>query len=262
MADYALLIRPTGCFDGSMPTNFQCHGLNCTSSELIDAHIIPAGFGRLIRGEGPNMSISLEKTTEARPHLGEFDRQILCGNCDHKLGKFDDYAIDVCRTFQRKHRSPTAGMFEFSNFDGQKFAKFVLAVLWRASISKRKNYEKIQLGFYENIARDILFDQTPLSVFGAFEVTAHRYTSKYLDMEGIYSLPVRTKVDETNFYWFSLSGFRITAKVDSRPFKPKLRPFVINNTDVMRGLFLEFEDTQEFQRVKQIAVNALKRGDR
>lgn len=245
-----------------MPSNLQCHGPNCANAELIEAHIIPAGFGRLIRGEGPNMSISLEKTREAKPQLGEFDKEILCGDCDHKLGKFDDYAIDVCRTFQKKHQSPMAGMFELSNFDGQKFAKFVLAVLWRASISKRKNYEQIQLGSYENIARDILFDQTPLSTFRAFEVMVHRYTSKHLDMEGIYSLPMRTKLDQTNFYWFSLSGFRITAKVDTRPFRPELRRFVINNTHVMRGLFLEFEETQEFQRVKEIAVNALRRGDR
>jgi hypothetical protein len=130
----------------------------------------------------------------------------------------------------------------------------------RINQQKEKLWQN-QLGSYENIARDILYDQTPLNVFRGFEVMVHRYTSKHLDMGGIYSLPVRTKMDQTNFYWFSLSGFRITAKVDSRPFKPELRRFVINNTDVMRGLFLEFEETQEFQKVKQIAVNALRRGD-
>jgi hypothetical protein len=69
-------------------TESVCHGLNCSSTDLIEAHIIPKGFARLIRGPGPNVALSIQQVREAKPQLGEFDKNILCASCDHKLGIF------------------------------------------------------------------------------------------------------------------------------------------------------------------------------
>lgn len=239
-----------------------CRGLGCTSSTLIKAHIIPAGFGRIIRGKGPNMSISIEKATEAKPQLGEFDTQILCKDCDHKLGAFDDYAIETARKFESEHKNFSNELFEVANFDGDKFAKFVLAVLWRASISKREAFSNVSLGPYEARARDVLFDRTALGKLDAFEVLVQRYTSDHFDMHGLYTLPARTEFLNLNTYWFSLTGFRIIAKFDGRPLRPELKQFIVNGKNVLRGLFLEFESTPEWKNFREIGVNALYRRDR
>jgi hypothetical protein len=66
-----------------------------------------------------------------RSDLGEYDRGILCANCDQALGTFDHYAINVCKEFDAKHIRLSADLFELTGFDGEQFAKFVLAVLWR-----------------------------------------------------------------------------------------------------------------------------------
>jgi hypothetical protein len=240
----------------------RCRGLNCNSSSFINAHIVPAGFGRIIRGDGPNVSLSLEETREARPQLGEYDREILCQDCDNKLGIFDDYAIEVCRNFQSKHKLLTSDMFEMLPFDGEKFAKFILAVLWRASISKRPNYNQVLLGPYEDKARDVLFGAGSLDSLKAFEVIIQRYKSKHLDMQGIYTLPVRASFLNLNTYGFGLVGFRILAKLDARPLRREFAPFVINNANTLRGFFIEYEKTQEFSRLKDIAVTELRRDRR
>jgi hypothetical protein len=236
-----------------MPNTEQCRGPNCKSTELIKAHIIPAGFGRLIKGDGPNMTVSLEKVSTAKAQLGEFDPGILCKDCDHALGIFDDYAVEVCESFERKHRRLPDRLFEMDNFDGDKFAKFVLAVLWRASISKRKSFSQVALGPYENTARDVLFGRMALQQLHAFEVLVQRYESEHIDLKGIYSLPVRSPFGELNAYGFSLTGFRILAKLDNRPINQQFRPFTINGNNILRGFFIEFEKTQEWTKIKEIA---------
>ncbi|MET0709152.1 MAG: hypothetical protein ABWY82_20265 [Tardiphaga sp.] len=49
------------------------------------------------------MQLRPDRIGIAKPELGEYDRDILCRDCDNKLGVFDDYAIDVCRAFKKKH---------------------------------------------------------------------------------------------------------------------------------------------------------------
>lgn len=114
------------------------------------------------------MQLRPDRIGIARPELGEYYRDILCRDCDNKLGVFDDYAIDVCRAFKKKH-TRDGKLFAILNVDGDKLAKFILAVLWRASISKRESFFGIRLGPYEPQARDVLFGAAPLSSLRAFQ---------------------------------------------------------------------------------------------
>jgi hypothetical protein len=239
--------------------NTICNGLNCSSTDLINAHIIPAGFGRIIRGDGPNMSLSITEAIQANPQLGEFDKTILCRDCDRKIGLLDEYAIEVCAKFDKRHRRTGPDTFEIPNFEGEKFAKFVLAVLWRASISNRKTFSQIKLGPYQDLARDIIFDAHPMKSLPAFKVLLARYTSKYLDMKGIYTIPTTTKYDGLRFYWFMLTGFRVMAKLDNRPLKSTVESLAINDSTSAIGPFLEFEQTPEFEGVKDITVRDMLR---
>jgi hypothetical protein len=129
--------------------NFQaatCRGLNCTSTDLIEAHIVPKGFGRFVRGDAHNMHVTLSAANYAKPQLGEYDNQILCGSCDNQLGAFDNYALQICKAFKSDYKTMPHGTFELESVDGDKLAKFVLAVLWRASISSRPDYAAVSLG--------------------------------------------------------------------------------------------------------------------
>ena len=231
-------------------TKSACKGLNCSSTDLIEAHIIPKGFARLIRGPGPNVALSVQQVREAKPQLGEYDADILCATCDQKLGYFDDYAVDLCKTFERKHVRLSNDIFELQGFDGDKFTKFVLAVLWRASISNRSTFKDVSLGPYENKARDVLFGANTLQQLKSFEVLVQRYTSAHLDMREIYTIPTRAPFMNLSAYGFMLSGLRILAKFDRRPLAPGFGHFVTNSTSTLHGLFVEFEKTPEFEESK------------
>ena len=233
----------------------SCHGLNCTNRKLIKAHIIPAAFGRLIRGPDANVKMTPERVGEANPQLGEYDPDILCETCDRFLGLDDEYAFDICKRFETDHQKLDQGIFELSGVDCERFCKFVLSVLWRASISRRHNFTSIDLGPYEGRARDVLFGATPLSSLRAFEVIIQRYRSEHMDTTKWYFQPVRQPFGELNAYGFGLAGFRIVAKFDNRRFPEGYHPLVLNRSGVFRGLYVRLEDCSEFESMAMMVRN-------
>lgn len=232
-----------------------CHGLNCTSEELVKAHIIPAGFGRFIRGADANVKMTPERVGVATPQLGEYDSDILCGPCDRFLGLNDEYVLGVCQRFESDHRKLVQDIFELPGVDCERFCKFILSALWRASISRRPSFASIDLGPYEDRARNVLFGATPLSSLPAFEVIVQRYRSDHMDTTKWYFQPVRQPIGGLNAYGFGLAGFRIVAKLDNRLFPEDHRPFVLNRSGVFRGLYLRLEDCSEFQSMAMMVRN-------
>ena len=201
-----------------------CQGLNCTSTKLINAHIIAKGFGRLMRGSGPNIRISPENVGTARQQLGEFDPGILCADCDGLLGRFDDYVVELCQKFEQLHtRRPEA--FELPHADRELFGKFVLSVLWRASISKRPSVAVVRLGPYESKFRDVIFSSRSIDELPEAEIILQRYTVRGgADPVGMYFYPTRFKMaGDLNFYNFAVGGFRIRTKVDNRPLPSEIK---------------------------------------
>ncbi|MGY3692200.1 hypothetical protein ACVIGA_002280 [Bradyrhizobium sp. USDA 3240] len=233
----------------------SCHGLNCTSKELIKAHIIPAGFGRFIRGTDANVKMTPKRVGVATPQLGEFDPDILCETCDRFLGRDDEYALSICERFEADHRKLDQGIFELPGVDCERFCKFVLSVLWRASISRRRSFSAIDLGPYEDRARDVLFGPTPLSSLRAYEVIIQRYRSDHMDTTKWYFQPARQPFGELNAYGFGLAGFRIVAKLDNRPFHEGYRPLVLNRSGVFFGLYVRLEDCSEFESMAMMVRN-------
>jgi hypothetical protein len=229
-----------------------CHGPNCRSEQLIEAHIIPQGFARFIRGPDANVKLTPERVSEAKPQLGEYDPDILCADCDRKLGLDDEYGLEVCRRYDAEHILVGDKVFEMKNVDCERFSKFVLSVLWRASISKRKSFAAVDLGPYEDVARDVLFGARKLENMRAFEVILQRYQSVHLDPSKIYFHPSRCPFGDLNAYGFGLAGFRIMAKLDNRSFRQDWWPMVINRSNVFRGTFAVFEECSEFQSIVSI----------
>ena len=193
-----------------------CRGHNCSNTKLIGAHIIPRGFAKLIRSD-PNvelLKVAGDSVSKAFPQLGETDNEILCADCDGALGKTDGYAVEICRDFKGDDR---ADLFEDKSVDAERFSKFILSLLWRASISKSGRYcEVVTFGPYEKVAREIIFGARPLSEMRAFKLIVSRLRSRDHDVSRIITDPVRFKLEKLNAYTFFLNGLRIHAVLDGR----------------------------------------------
>jgi hypothetical protein len=235
-----------------------CYGLNCTSTKLVNAHIIAKGFGRLLRGSGSNVSITPSNVGTAKQQLGEFDSEILCADCDGILGRFDDYAMELCQKFEQLHTKPQPEVFELPHSDRELFGKFALSVLWRASISRRPSVAEVRLGPYEMKLRDVIFSSQSIDELPEAEIILQRYTVQgNVDPAGHYFYPTRFKMADLNFYNFAVAGFRIRTKVDSRPLPTELRPFSLSSGRFI-GTFALLEETSEFQQI----INLMRRRER
>jgi hypothetical protein len=235
-----------------------CRGYQCTSTDLIKAHIVPRGFAKDVRGsQAHNWLISVDKVRHTQ--LGVVDPDILCASCDGKLGDLDNYALKVSR---RSHTIRRDGLFEMLNVDGDRFAKFVLSVLWRASITKR--LPKVALGSYEDRARDVIFGAKPLSALPEYELFVERYRRKgKFNPAGTYTMPARMTTGLTGWY-FGLNGFRMLAKL--APWPALYGGEVVNGNDRLVGAIVDYEGTTEGQdmlaRARAEAVRTAARAQR
>jgi hypothetical protein len=135
---------------------------------------VPRGFARAVMGiYTSNRLISINKVRST--HHGVFDRGILCAGCDGKLGDLDNYALTVCRRFRRERIIRDDGLFELTSVDGDRFATFILSVLWRASVSTRIEVSKVPLGSYEARAGEIIFGAKPLASLPDYQLLVGRY---------------------------------------------------------------------------------------
>ena len=223
-----------------------CRAPSCAATDLCRAHIVPAGFARTLSVPGGrNLAVRAAGAKAAKQPHGEFDMTILCGDCDHHLGRFDDYAIAFCASLPRTIIGQTGDVFHHSPFDGPRFARAVLAIIWRASISAREQFRGICLGKYEESAAAVLFSGASLSTMPEFEVVLSRYASGDHDTRKFVFIPLRVRSGGLTAFTIGLGGFLVWAKVDQRRTDGALAPFVINSAAQLRAPIIEFETTAE-----------------
>lgn len=237
-------------------SQMKCHGMSngkpCGSTALVKAHVIPKGFARRMRDGNFNVRLTPRGVTKPPNQLGTFDQRILCSPCDNLLGHYDDYAIDLCDRFN-KDAVEKNGLFALPDVDGDKFAIFILSVLWRASISTHPDFSRVNLGPFEITAREVLFGSRLLTDMPAFEVMVQRYRAPTIDFSRMYSVPEPTRLDDKNGYGFMLGGFRIHAKLDSRRFPAEWSPHIVNGCRVLRGFLIDMETTSEYKKIRELA---------
>jgi hypothetical protein len=237
----------------------KCYGIKngrqCGNAHLIKAHIVPCGFAREIRGVDNNIYVTAQGAHKPSNQLGTFDKQILCAACDRVLGTYDKYGLETCRRFSvEATKDIDPRKWTMQNVDGDRFATFILSILWRASISKRPEFKTLSLGPYKNIARDVLYGLKPLALMPAFELMLARYKSNRFHTERFYTDPKRTRFGEYQGYGIGIGGFQVFAKMDSRMFPMQWKPYIVNGNDTLHGFFKDIENTDEYDLMVRAAL--------
>lgn len=229
-----------------------CRAPDCAATKLCNAHVIPRGFARVLsKPGGHNRTVTANGSRPAKQPLGPFDSKILCADCDGKLGRYDDYAIGFCKALPMTNTATTGSIFRHDAFDGNLFALAILAIFWRASISKRAEWGHISLGPHEERAGQTLFATRDLSSFPEFEVTLLRYASSNHDARRFIFPPLSIRSGGVNAYSLGVGGFLVITKFDQRPFDPALGDFVINRATSLKAPHLRFEESAEYAHFRE-----------
>ncbi|MFI3242267.1 MAG: hypothetical protein R3Y43_06845 [Alphaproteobacteria bacterium] len=128
--------------------------------ELCKAHIIPRSFYKLNDNDKYIGISNNGKVNTVNFQNGMKDNNILCSVCDNeRIGVFDNYAFEILNNKIPQSRINNSSIFRLTSKECNfvKLRKFFISLIWRASISKHKDFENINLGDkYENIALKML----------------------------------------------------------------------------------------------------------
>ena len=129
------------------------------NSQLIKAHAIPEAFFRDVRGATPDLLlVSDGKQLPKMSRIGVYDSTILCANCEALFGAVDSYGAQALTAAAVERRFTPARIegriigHECAELDPRRVLQFLVAVLWRASISSHPFYRAVNLGPLEPIA--------------------------------------------------------------------------------------------------------------
>ncbi len=194
-------------------------------NKLIKAHIIPRIYFEDIKGDEDFLFV-IGKDEKTISRIGIYDKTILCDKCENTIfAPLDDYGRRLIKKINEQpvrklsNASNSINIKVIENFDYKQTKLFLVSILWRASVSSRVEYNSVDLGCYEDLARHMLQTQTEES--GNIFQTIVQYlepSKKVINGQRMVLLPYKTRFESINAYRMHFGGLKFSICVDSRGF--------------------------------------------
>lgn len=222
--------------------------------KLVRAHIIPEAFFRVLRadGETPLLVTNSPDNYPKRSPIGVYDPTILCESCESRFSKIDDYGIQVFlnqfeELFQPVAHQGAPVAFRSRDTDQELLLRFLVATLWRASVSTQPYYGRVRLGPYESLATNVVLEpEQPISkIFSA--VLSYWTTTEERDYasQGLMN-PFREQWNGVNAYRFYFGRIVAYIKVSNQEFHRPLRDLALTKQETLMVVARNFEMSKDF----------------
>jgi len=191
----------------------QCGFCGGLASDSPRSHIVPEALGRYIQADSKAL-LAIPTRDDLRPGLvhsfGVWDR-IVCATCEGRFHEADDYFI---RFYQRRDDCIHRGsLFAYPNADASLLQRFFLTCLFRAHLSHRQEFQRIDLGPYATKFIDAL--SGPARIVAGLDVFLIRQTHVLSNMIGIQPRGMMGEIGLV-CYQVYVPGFTGVIKVDNR----------------------------------------------
>ena len=142
--------------------------------------------------------------------------------------------------------------FESNTVDPLRLLQFLVAVLWRASVSTHPFYSKVKLGSHEALANGVLTGSDEVSpVFNAV-------FSRWRDESE--KIPTTAMLDPRPEKWFGVNAYRLYfgktvayVKVDSRPFHPRLQAISLRAAPPVLVVARAMSESKDYRALRSAA---------
>lgn len=186
--------------------------------DLVDAHVVPAGFFRRLR-DGPEAPRLLSNSAGQHPKrapTGVYDPGIVCAGCEPLFGPWDQYAQELLSEpppgRALKYGNKVVGFESKDAWRYDLLKLFFISLAWRASVSTHAFYQRINLGPFEEIAKTMLLERRP-GDSEEFSVVLARFT----DPVGRVLLDPHTdRIESVDHIRMYLGGYVAYIKTDNR----------------------------------------------
>lgn len=220
----------------------------------IKAHIIPESFFRIIKRDGKPILILSPKDFQSKTHIGIYDKNLVCEDCEKLFSPWDNYAHSFLVANFSKDKSIIDGDKVFAYviecFDYHKLKLFFISILWRASASNHKYFSNIKTGPFEDKLKEMILNNDPGDK-NRFSIIITKFDNESIGTAMLN--PHKEKLEEINYYSFYLGGFKVFIKVDKRDSSEFMKDFILTPDGPLYVVVRDFRGSSEFKLMKKIA---------
>lgn len=222
---------------------------------LIKSHIIPQCFYTELFGESGAKQLSLTDYPKRCPN-GEYDIDLMCADCDNKIGVYDDYGKTFFAQTPNKNDIQTFGNFDawiVSDFDYKKLKLFILSLLWRASETNRDFFKNINIGpKHSTIIKNMIKSEDP----GKSEEYFTQIT-RYKDSIGHKTMMAPQRLRDKTITGFSANvfhvhGFKLIIHMNSHRKNEISSNLGLTTTNQLIISMINLKDSQEIHDLTNI----------
>lgn len=232
-------------------------------TKLIKAHIIPEGFFRRLKHQDNavlEMLTNKEGEFPKRRPKGEYDKNLVCNDCEKIWQGWDDYAqqllIDNASNLHLRHIDGKLIRYQFiENYDYTKLKLFFLSVLWRASASDQVFYSRIILGKLEENIKKRIKEVSP-GTREDFSVVLSYFSHP---LAKVISDPYMYKNDGVDYTRFYFANYIADIKVDLKETPLPLSKLSLAENIPLCIVCRNFENSKEFSINKNIVRHTERR---
>lgn len=229
--------------------------IRCGNHKTIKAHLLPQVFCKEVK-VGTSFATMLNGSGDfSITQSGVFDKNILCKDCDGKLGQNEKYAAETFRLIRQKSVGNYIGPALIANLDKEKILRFAAGILWKYSITQME-YGKINLFDYQEDVKRIAFEDIEIPTW--FDALLFRL-KVHLNDDGVfaYRAPLPDKVDRVRIYRFMVGGILFFVKVHNKKMKngPAQKSWLSQEND-FQYVIAPANKFEEYQIIKDLANNS------
>ena len=227
--------------------------LNCGERKTIRAHLIPRSFAREVQVGKAHAVVRVNGEILKLTQSGIFDTDILCGPCDNHLGSYESYALKALRRVRKAATGfPSDKVLTVTDIDGDKMVRFCAAILWKYSVTSRRN-GRIELGPYQGTLKSVIFDNAPIPT--QIDAFAFRLVRDSKD-DGVFSYrtPRPDRKEGINVFRLMVGGTLFFIRVDKRSLENRvLAPLWLRGQSSMSVLVAPAQFFEEYKSGQKLA---------
>lgn len=226
-----------------------------TEQNRCSAHIFPRGMLKAMSPDtfGNLLIVGTNMGRKRRAPAGIYDQNILCRDCDNRLGEYDDYGLTFS-TSQALVDHPSLVGWSASKVDQQKLKLFCMSYIWRASITDRPEFKGVALGEKHELALKKMIKDGNAGNVDDFSTIISKFNNNN-ENYGAILFPAKTRLGSIRYYeGFMPYLYKFWIKIDSQV-DQDMRTISLGATD---PLFVADKGDFHTSKEKQIMWRAAK----
>lgn len=180
----------------------------------VKAHLIPRSFHYI--SDKPSLVMS-NNDHPKRLWGGLYDSEIVTAEGEEIFKKLDDYGnkllIDGRENLKPLLLEGQIVGLRLDEYDYTKLKLFCLSMLWRMSVSSRREVARVNLGSHENEIKNMIIN-SDAGLPNKYSVIMFRFIEQATRATVLY--PTRERVDNINYYRLQFSDYTALIKIDKR----------------------------------------------